>query len=115
VDTGAVYRAWDEGHRPERAPRDGSGDNDLEPAALAVVPALARWRDALARATGRRPRLAGSGAAWFVDGDEDVAEVVGPSLEVDGRRGVVLALRTIDAWASPDAPLPPRGAGVLDR
>ena len=43
--------------------------NDLEPAALAVEPRLAAWRDRLGAATGRPPVLAGSGATWFVEGD----------------------------------------------
>ena len=66
VDTARVYRAWDEMGGPP-AP-DGSV-NDLEPAALEVEPALAEWRDRLARATGRRPQLAGSGGSWFVEGE----------------------------------------------
>jgi 4-diphosphocytidyl-2-C-methyl-D-erythritol kinase len=63
VETAAVYRAWDELGGPASA----SG-NDLEPAALAVAPELARWRDQLAEATGLVPRLAGSGGTWFVEG-----------------------------------------------
>lgn len=62
--TAAIYRAWDE----LGGPRGGAG-NDLEPAALHVVPELARWRDELAAATGLRPRLAGSGSTWFVEGE----------------------------------------------
>jgi 4-diphosphocytidyl-2-C-methyl-D-erythritol kinase len=65
VDTAAVYRAWDRLGGPS-AP-EGSV-NDLEAAALAVVPELAAWREALARASGRRPQLAGSGGTWFVEG-----------------------------------------------
>jgi 4-diphosphocytidyl-2-C-methyl-D-erythritol kinase len=64
VSTPAVYRAWDELGGPE-----GANGNDLEPAALVVAPGLAEWRDRLAAATGRRPRLAGSGGTWFVPGD----------------------------------------------
>ena len=66
VSTPLVYRAWDQLGGPSAA--DGSV-NDLEPAALVVVPELVEWRDRLARATGRRPQLAGSGGSWFVDGD----------------------------------------------
>jgi 4-diphosphocytidyl-2-C-methyl-D-erythritol kinase len=66
VSTPAAYRAWDE------LARDGSpvvdGPNDLEPAAIAVVPALAEWRDRIADAAGTRPILAGSGATWFLYG-----------------------------------------------
>jgi len=61
--TPAVYRAWDELGGPV-----GDNGNDLEPAALVVAPELARWRDAMAEATGLRPRLAGSGSTWFVEG-----------------------------------------------
>ena len=61
--TPAVYRAWDELGGPT-----GDHGNDLEPAALVVAPELATWRDELANATGERPRLAGSGSTWFVDG-----------------------------------------------
>ena len=46
----------------------GDHGNDLEPAALAVEPRLAEWRDRLAEVSGERPRLAGSGSTWFVDG-----------------------------------------------
>jgi 4-diphosphocytidyl-2-C-methyl-D-erythritol kinase len=62
--TPAVYRAWDDLGGPTGHP---SG-NDLEPAALAVAPELARWRDELAEATGQQPTLAGSGSTWFVPG-----------------------------------------------
>ena len=61
--TAAVYRAWDELGGPT-----GAAGNDLEAAALAVEPRLGGFRDALAEATGQRPRLAGSGSTWFVEG-----------------------------------------------
>ena len=61
--TPVVYRAWDDLGGPR-----GSAGNDLEPAALAAYPVLVRWRDELAEQTGRRPRLAGSGSTWFVEG-----------------------------------------------
>lgn len=63
VSTPAVYRAWDDLGGPT-----ADGANDLEPAALVVEPRLARWRDGLGEATGATPRLAGSGATWFVEG-----------------------------------------------
>jgi 4-diphosphocytidyl-2-C-methyl-D-erythritol kinase len=63
VSTPAVYRAWDELGQPT-----GAGPNDLEPAALAVEPRLAAWRDRLGDATGVEPVLAGSGSTWFVEG-----------------------------------------------
>lgn len=58
-----VYRMWDRLGGPH-----GDNGNDLEPAALAAQPRLAAWRDELAGATGLRPRLAGSGSTWFVEG-----------------------------------------------
>ncbi|HUQ39518.1 MAG TPA: 4-(cytidine 5'-diphospho)-2-C-methyl-D-erythritol kinase [Acidimicrobiales bacterium] len=62
--TPAVYAAWDELGGPA-----GDNGNDLEPAALHVEPRLAAIRDAIADATGARPRLAGSGATWFLSGE----------------------------------------------
>ena len=64
VATAAVYARWDALGGPV-----GATGNDLEPAALAVEPRLARWRDALGESTGATPRLAGSGSTWFVDGE----------------------------------------------
>jgi 4-diphosphocytidyl-2-C-methyl-D-erythritol kinase len=63
ISTAAVYAAWDDLGGPA-----GDNGNDLEPAALAVEPRLVLWRDVLGSATGRTPRLAGSGSTWFVDG-----------------------------------------------
>ena len=68
VSTPAVYRAWDELGGPT-----GRGGNDLEPAAVLVEPALARWRDRIAELAGVAPVLAGSGATWFVPGKRDGA------------------------------------------
>jgi 4-diphosphocytidyl-2-C-methyl-D-erythritol kinase len=62
--TPAVYRAWDELGGPS-----GDHGNDLEPAAVAVEPRLTEWRDRFAEVAGERPRLAGSGSTWFVEGD----------------------------------------------
>ena len=62
-DTAAVYAAWDELGGPA-----GEHGNDLEAAALRVVPELAAWRDRLGNSTGLTPRLAGSGSTWFVAG-----------------------------------------------
>lgn len=61
--TAAVYRAWDRLGGPP-----GPAGNDLEAAALAVEPRLAEARDALGESVGQRPRLAGSGSTWFVEG-----------------------------------------------
>ena len=69
VSTPAAYRAWDELGGPT-----SEGPNDLEPAALAVEPRLAWWRDEIAERIGEPPVLAGSGATWFTErrftGDE---------------------------------------------
>lgn len=63
VSTAEAYAAWDGLGGP-----CGARGNDLEPAALVVAPDLAQWRDRLGDATGEAPRLAGSGATWFVEG-----------------------------------------------
>lgn len=63
VSTVAVYRSWDRMGGPA-----ADGPNDLEPAALAVEPGLAYFRDRLGDATGLTPRLAGSGGTWYVEG-----------------------------------------------
>jgi 4-diphosphocytidyl-2-C-methyl-D-erythritol kinase len=62
--TPVVYRAWDALGGPR-----GDHGNDLEPAALHAYPELARWRDQLGDVSGQRPRLAGSGSTWFVEGE----------------------------------------------
>ena len=59
-----AYRRWDEMGGPL-----GAHGNDLEPAAVDLVPALVRWRDELGDAAGCRPKLAGSGSTWFVEGE----------------------------------------------
>jgi 4-diphosphocytidyl-2-C-methyl-D-erythritol kinase len=97
VETAAVYRAWDglaDGDR--HAPGGAGGENDLTTAALVVEPALARWRDTLGELTGRPPRLAGSGATWFVEGsaDELGLDVTRP-VAVAGRVGRVIPVRTV--------------------
>ena len=63
VSTVAAYRAWDAMGGPT-----ADGPNDLEPAALAVAPSLASWRDRLGDAAGVTPVLAGSGSTWWVPG-----------------------------------------------
>ncbi len=80
VSTPAVYRAWDELGGPR-----ADGPNDLEPAALAVEPRLAAWRDRLGEATGATPVLAGSGSTWFVEGDHP-----GPGPARGAHRGPVV-------------------------
>jgi 4-diphosphocytidyl-2-C-methyl-D-erythritol kinase len=72
VSTAAVYRVWDELSVPP-----SEGPNDLEPAAMAVEPKLAAWRDRLGEATGVTPVLAGSGSTWFVPGSYPDAAGIG--------------------------------------
>jgi 4-diphosphocytidyl-2-C-methyl-D-erythritol kinase len=64
VSTPAAYRAWDDLGGPT-----ATGPNDLEPAAIAVEPRLARWRDLIGDRVGAPPVLAGSGATWFAEGE----------------------------------------------
>jgi 4-diphosphocytidyl-2-C-methyl-D-erythritol kinase len=90
VDTAAVYRSFD-----DLGPGPAAG-NDLEVAALVVQPELARWRDALARRTGARPRLAGSGSTWFLEGTRRGLGLGGlGGIEVDGRAGRLIEVRTV--------------------
>ncbi len=63
VSTPAVYKAFDS----LQAKHDGP--NDLEPAAIAVEPRLAQWRDRIREASG--PKLQywlAAGATWWLDG-----------------------------------------------
>lgn len=62
--TAEVYQMWDRMGGPR-----GDGVNDLEPAALALEPRLAVYRDRLGNSTGHTPNLAGSGSTWFVEGE----------------------------------------------
>lgn len=68
VSTPAAYAAWDRLGGPT-----GDGPNDLEPAALAVEPALGAWRDRIGELLGVPPVLAGSGATWFSVGEHQDA------------------------------------------
>jgi 4-diphosphocytidyl-2-C-methyl-D-erythritol kinase len=77
VSTPAAYRAWDDLGGPRSA-----GPNDLEPAAIAVVPELATWRDRIVDCCGVRPVLAGSGATWFVEGHHLALHALSPEATV---------------------------------
>ena len=102
VSTEAVYREWDRLHGA-----DGSGARDtedstnhLEEAAVSVAPRLATWRDRFADACGQRPRLAGSGSTWFVEGEPaqlglDDREY----LSLDGEDAPLCAVRTLPSWS----------------
>ena len=94
VSSGAVYRAWDDLGGPE-----GLSGNDLEPAAVAVQPRLGWWRELVGAVTGRTPRLAGSGASWFVEcaGDAEARSYESQLVEAVEREGecaLVRACRT---------------------
>ncbi|MFM8312434.1 MAG: 4-(cytidine 5'-diphospho)-2-C-methyl-D-erythritol kinase [Ilumatobacteraceae bacterium] len=89
VSTPAVYAAWDQLGGPT-----ADGPNDLEPAALAVAPELAPWRDRLGDATGVTPVLAGSGGTWFVHGHHDIDHAF-DDLVPGGRRALVRQTSTI--------------------
>ncbi len=82
--TPAIYRLWDE----MGGPTNTSSPNDLEAAAVAYAPGLARARDELGDATGLTPVLAGSGSTWFVEGHF-------------GGDGRVLATTTPAGWNGP--------------
>ena len=103
VPTGPVYREWDssDGSRGGNSTSGDPGRNDLTEPALRIEPRLSLWRDVLRDLSGREPRLAGSGATWFVEGtrrglgidDRDLVE------EVDGRARL-LEVKTVPAgWA----------------
>jgi 4-diphosphocytidyl-2-C-methyl-D-erythritol kinase len=87
VSTPAAYRAWDRLGGPT-----SDGPNDLEPAALAVAPELARWRDRIGDLCGERPVLAGSGATWFVHGER-----VNALAALGDEGAVVVAARAVPA------------------
>ncbi len=89
VSTPAAYRCWDELGGPT-----ADGPNDLEPAAIRLVPELADWRDRIAQACGRTPVLAGSGATWFVDGEHSNALA---ALSNEGAE--IIAARTVRSAA----------------
>jgi 4-diphosphocytidyl-2-C-methyl-D-erythritol kinase len=99
VSTEAVYRKWD-ALGPARTVRAdlAAGVNDLEVAALEVEPQLAKWRDCLEKITGRKASLAGSGSAWFVEGEPRQLNLAGrDELIVDGERGALVSVRTVPA------------------
>ena len=102
VETVAVYQSWDalkaSGWMGVGVGLRDAQTNDLEEAAIAVEPRLEVWRQALQDATGQRPRLAGSGSTWFVEGTTTSLGVEGRSwLEVEGQRAPLVATSTSSA------------------
>ncbi|MDA8263106.1 MAG: 4-(cytidine 5'-diphospho)-2-C-methyl-D-erythritol kinase [Actinomycetota bacterium] len=99
--TGAVYGAYDQGARGDF---EESG-NDLEEAAIAVTPKLARYREMIADKIGVRPRMAGSGSTYFAEGsltglglDGRVHREPGTVvLEESGLRCVAVEVREVNA------------------
>ncbi len=94
VNTAAVYRAYDE--LAATGPVEDPLGNDLTAPALVVEPELARWRDRLAEATGRAPRLAGSGATWFLEGTpEELGLAEERELRAGDALGRLVAVRSV--------------------
>ena len=79
VSTPAVYRAWDDLGGPT-----ADGPNDLEPAALAVEPELARWRDRIAARCGvhARARRQRGDVVRAGQGDDALASLRGEGVAV---------------------------------
>ena len=106
VSTAAVFAAWDEGaavgggsavHGGSAV--QGASVNDLEQAALAVEPRLAVYRDRLWAITGRRPRLAGSGGTWFVEGGIEPGVLAAAGAQARADPGLLVETATVPATA----------------
>jgi len=101
MDTAAVFAAWDRIAEARGGLRqDGAGGaspvNDLERAAMEVDPRLAHWKDCLGDATGREPRLAGSGSTWFVEGSaEELGLADREFLVLKGAKAPLVSVRTV--------------------
>ncbi len=64
-NTAAVYRKYDELHPHGSDLSPSLGDNDLEKAALALYPELARYREAVAKIGGDYHGMSGSGSTFY--------------------------------------------------
>jgi len=103
VDTAGCYRMWDalSAKSDERLSMEGEEGkegvaNDLEAAALALVPELGVWRDAFAAACGRRPSMAGSGSTWFVEGTPgELGLAEQEHLVVGDQKAALVAVHTV--------------------
>jgi 4-diphosphocytidyl-2-C-methyl-D-erythritol kinase len=106
VDTGGVYRAWDylERSRQTEVPDSDDSGNDLEKAAISIYPQLLHWREMFAGITGKRPKLAGSGSTWFVEGTPEELDLGNrTSLVLGGARAPIVPVRTTRACYEPAA------------
>lgn len=100
VETAACYQVWD-----EIGTTGASDGNDLEEAALRLEPSLARWRDTLGSLCGQRPRMAGSGSTWFVEGEPEQLGLAGiRSVACDGATAALVPVRTIEPAAGASLP-----------
>jgi 4-diphosphocytidyl-2-C-methyl-D-erythritol kinase len=95
MDTAAVYRAWDRMAPTGRPGAEGHRDNDLEVAAQQVDGRLALWKETLAQASGRVPRLAGSGSTWFVEGTSAELGLADRFLHRGRERARLVEVRTV--------------------
>ncbi len=95
IATAEVYRAYDTLGKGAR----GSGENDLEEAALFVEPRLSYWRDLLGESTERQPVLAGSGSSLFVECTheerDDLAAMVRARVIERKERALVTPAKTV--------------------
>ncbi len=97
MDTAAVYRAWDQMAGSRHGSNAGDDANHLEGAAVHIEPRLAEWRRASASASGRTPRLAGSGSTWFVEGTPDDLGLTDRFVQLGAERARLVEVRTVSA------------------
>ena len=94
VSTRAVYEMHD---RVGNA--GGEGVNDLEGAALAVEPRLARFKAVISNTVGREPTMAGSGSSFFLECSRDergeTAELLSEGLPSSFGAVLVSACRSV--------------------